>query len=415
MTADIITIGDEILIGQIIDSNSAWIAQQLEQNGFKIRQITSVSDQKQHIIKILDAASKESDLIIITGGLGPTDDDITKQTLAEYFDTELITNQEILKKLEAFVAAKGLTMNKRNRKQAELPKSCTLLPNDNGTAGGMWFERKSKVFISMPGVPFEMKAMFTNYALPKLTAHFKTPQIIHKTVLTFGIPESNLAGILEDWETNLNEKIKLAYLPSPERLRLRLSMVCDTVEKAEAILTAEIEKLKALIGKAIFGYGDLFLQDVIGDILKANKATLATAESCTGGNISRLITSVPGSSAYFKGAVTAYSNEIKERVLGVKSETLMTHGAVSQETVKEMAQGLLKLFQTDYAIAVSGIAGPGGATKDKPVGTTWIAVADKDKIIAKRYVFGQNRTVNIRRASSKAIDMLRKFILYPEV
>jgi len=411
MNAEIINIGDEILIGQIVNTNSTWLAEKLESIGLKIRQITAISDDKLHIIEALDAAASKSNLVVITGGLGPTEDDITKQTLAEYFGTKLVENQDVLNDLKRFIEARNLTMNKLNIKQAELPESCTVVRNTIGTAAGMWFEKDETVFISMPGVPFEMKKMFEESFMPMLLSHFKTPEIVHFTVQTYGIPESNLAELIADWEKNLPKSVKLAYLPSPERLRLRLSTISTNVAETEQFMQSEYKKLRAIIGNAIYDVGDKYLHETIGDILREKNATLATAESCTGGNISRLITSVSGSSDYFKGAVVAYSNEIKMSVLGVKSETLQSFGAVSEQTVKEMAVGVMRLYETDYAISVSGIAGPNGATDGKPVGTTWIAVADKNGVRAERFVFGTQRDTNIRRASSKALDMLRKFIL----
>jgi len=410
MNADIITIGDEILIGQITDTNSQWIAEKLNSAGFNIRQITSVGDDKDQIFNILNEVSNKSDLVIITGGLGPTEDDITKQTLADYFETNLVISNKILNDIKSFVETRGLDLNERNRKQAEVPESCKLIRNFNGTAPAMWFEKDNTVYISLPAVPFEMKALVSKSIMPLLKKHFQTPFVVHKTVLTYGLPESGLAEILSDWESNLDEKIKLAYLPSPERIRLRLSIICKDKEKAEKLINYEILKLQKIIGEAIFGYGDLFLQDIIGQILKNNKETVSVAESCTGGKISHLITSVEGSSEYFKGGIIAYSNEIKINQLNVSEEVIEQYGAVSKEVVEFMARGQREKFNTDYAVAVSGIAGPGGGTSDKPVGTTWIAVASNKKIIAKKYTFGKMRDINIRIAASKALDMLRKFM-----
>jgi len=411
MNAEIINIGDEILIGQIVNTNSTWLAEKLESIGLKVRQITAISDDKAHIIEALDRASSKSNLVVITGGLGPTEDDITKKTLAEYFGTKLVENQEVLAHLKTFIEARNLTLNALNIKQAELPESCTVIPNIIGTAAGMWFEKGNTIFISMPGVPFEMKKMFEESFMPMLQSHFKTPEIVHFTIQTYGIPESNLAELIADWERNLPKTVKLAYLPSPERLRLRLSTISTDKAETEQFMLAEYEKLRGIIGNAIYAVGDKYLHETIGDILREKHATLSTAESCTGGNISRLITSISRSSDYFKGAVVAYSNDIKMRILGVESETLKNFGAVSEQTVKEMAVGVMRLYETDYAISVSGIAGPNGATDGKPVGTTWIAVADKNGVRAERFVFGTQRDTNIRRASSKALDMLRKFIL----
>ncbi len=411
MKADIITIGDEILIGQITDTNSVFIAEKLNNSGFEIRQITSVADTKEHIFEVLDEVSKYTDLVVITGGLGPTEDDLTKQTLADYFGSKLILNEDVLEDVKQFVRNKGFTLNERNIKQAEIPDNCKIIRNKNGTAAGMWFEKDDTVFISMPAVPFEMKEMFEVRVLPLLKEKFKLPKVIHKNILTYGFPESSLAEKLSDWEQNLHSKISLAYLPSPERIRLRLSMICDTEEKAEKILDTEVQKLKNIIGENIFGCGAGFLQDSLAEILNEKNITVSTAESCTSGNIARLITSVPGSSSYFKGGIAAYSNDVKTALLKVSEETLEKYGAVSKEVVEQMVKGQLELFNTDYGIAVSGIAGPDGGTEEKPVGTTWIAVGNKEKIIAKKYTFGTRRLLNVRFASTRAMDNLRRFIL----
>ena len=411
MKADIIAIGDEILIGQITDTNSQFIAEKLNLSGFEIRQITSVADDKNHIVSVLDEVSKHTDLVLMTGGLGPTEDDLTKQTLTDYFGGNLVLNEEVLEDVRQFVKNKGFELNERNRKQAEVPDNCKIIRNKNGTAAGMRFEKNNTIFISMPAVPFEMKEMFETSILPFLKEKFNLPKIVHRNVLTYGFFESSLAEKLSSWEEQLHPKIKLAYLPSPERIRLRLSMICDSEEKAEKILDEEVQKLQNLIGESIFGYGDIFLQEALAEILKEKKATISTAESCTSGNIARLITSVPGSSAYFKGGIAAYSNEVKTALLKVPEEILEKHGAVSREVVEQMVKGQLELFNTDYGIAVSGIAGPDGGTPEKPVGTTWIAVGNKNKIIARKYTFGTRRLLNVRFASSKAMDNLRRFIL----
>jgi len=411
MKVDIITIGDELLIGQITDTNSQWIAEKLNLAGFEIRQITSIADDKEHIKSILDEVLKYTDIIVITGGLGPTNDDITKETLAEYFNSEMSINEKVLEDVKSFVEAKGFFMNYTNIQQARVPDNCKILRNKNGTAPGMWFERDNTIFISLPAVPFEMKELMERQVLPKLKEVTKTPNVIHKTVLTYGIPESTLAELIGDWEQKLHAEIKLAYLPSPERIRLRFSMICDNKEKCNSIIEDEIEKLKKIIGKSIFGYGNMFLEEAVGKLLKEKRATLSIAESCTAGNISRLIASVPGSSEYFKGGIVSYSNEIKNKQLGVSQDLLDDFGAVSKKVVEAMATGQRELFNTDYSVAISGIAGPGGGTAEKPVGTTWIAVASKDGVISKKYTFGKRRLLNVRFASSKALDMLRKYIL----
>ena len=408
MITEIITIGDEILIGQIVDTNSVFLAEILNKNGFNVRKISSISDKKSDITESLNNASEKSEIVIMTGGLGPTSDDITKAVLAEYFNTKLVRDEQVYADMRQFVEERGLTLNENNISQAEVPESCKIIRNGYGTASGMWFERNGTVFISMPGVPFEMTEMTEKKVIPMLKEKFKTAELYHKTVLTFGLPESYLAEIIADWEKNLPKNIKLAYLPSPERVRLRLSGFSTD---SEIIIDKEIEKLKKIIGKAIFGYGNEFLENAISRILFDKKQTVTTAESCTGGNVAKLITSVSGSSEYFEGGVVAYSNRIKSKILGVKPETLSKFGAVSKETVEEMALGVKRLYNSDYSVAVSGIAGPGGAIPGNPVGTVWIAVASENLLIAKKFSFGQRRDINIRRASAKALDMLRKLIL----
>jgi nicotinamide-nucleotide amidase len=413
MKADIITIGDEILIGQITDTNSQWIAEKINLSAYEIRQITTVGDNKEQIKNCLDNVIPNTDLVIITGGLGPTEDDITKETLADYFGMKLVLNYDVLSDVQSFVNSKGFKMNELNKKQAEVPEHCKILRNKNGTAPGMWFEKEQTIIISLPAVPFEMKEILKNCVLPELQVlnKDKESKIVHKTVLVYGYPESELAELLSDWESKLYNKIKLAYLPSPERIRLRLSIICDSEEKALSIIEDEVNKLKKILGYHIFGYGDTFMQNVIGELLVNREKTLSVAESCTSGNIARLITSVPGSSMYFKGGIVAYSNEIKNKMLNVSESTLQSYGAVSEEVVKEMAVGQRNLFKTDYAVAVSGIAGPGGGTIDKPVGTTWIAIADTYGVSAFKFNFGNRRELNVRFASTKALDLLRLRIL----
>lgn len=411
MKADIITIGNEILIGQIVDTNSAWIAQELTKLGIEIRQTKSIADSEKDIFDAIENAKNQTDIIIFTGGLGPTNDDITKETLAKYFKTELVRSEEVFNDVKSFIEGRNLILNEQNIRQADVPKSCKIIRNNNGTAAGMWFEQKGgAVVVSMPAVPFEMKEMMLTGVIPMIKQNFKLHNISQVTVQTFGLPESLLAQKIADWENNLPEKMQLAYLPSPERIRLRLTCASDYKEKAEGEINCQISKLKTIIGKNIFAIGDKFLHETIGEILREKGKKVTTAESCTGGNIARLIVSVPNSSDYFDGGVVAYSNEIKHRILGVKNETLEKYGAVSQQTVEEMALGVLNLYKTDYAIAVSGIAGPSGATEGKPVGTTWIAVCSKDKTVSQKFIFGNRREINIRRATSNALNMLRLFV-----
>ncbi len=415
MKAEIITIGDEILIGQTIDTNSAWMANELNLIGIDIVRITSISDKKNEIFKALDNAKQEAELILITGGLGPTDDDLTKKSLAAYFNTKLVQNKEVLKHIEQFVIKRKAAMNERNIRQADVPESCQVIKNEIGTAPGMLFEDDGKTFISMPGVPFEMKTMMSKYIIPDLAKKRGDLQIIHKVVLTQGWPESKLAEFLEDWESNLPEQIALAYLPSPGMIKLRLTAKGNNKEQLQDLIDDSVEKLKVIIPDIIFGFDSEKLEESIGEMLIAQNKTISTAESCTGGNIAHLITSISGSSAYFKGAVVAYSNEIKENILNVSKSNIDNYGAVSKQVVEEMAQGVLKLYKTDFAVATSGIAGPTGGTEEKPVGTTWIAVAGKDRVISEKFIFGDHRQRNIQRASLTALNMLRKLILGKEM
>lgn len=414
MQAEIITIGDEILIGQIVDTNSAWIARQLNGIGISVKQISSVSDSREHILKALEEAESRADLILITGGLGPTKDDITKHTLCEYFNTSLRYDDEVYKHVEVLFKRYGLKVTELNRKQAEVPENCTLIHNAYGTAPGMWFDVRGKVFISMPGVPYEMKAMMENEILQKIKTHFKTPTILHRTVLTQGIGESFLADKINDWENSLQKvNIKLAYLPSPGIVRLRLSTSGNDEKSLLKIVDKKIEELHSIIPKYIFGYEEDKLEEIIGKLLIENKKTLSTAESCTGGYIAHRITSVPGSSAYYKGSVVSYSNEVKVSLLGVSEETILEYGAVSEQVVREMAEGVQKKFKTDFAIACTGIAGPEGGTAEKPVGTVWIAIATPGSrnIKTKKFLFGDNRTRNIQITSITALNMLRKEVI----
>ena len=411
MTAEIITIGDELLIGQVIDTNSAWIAEQLNLIGIRVHQITSISDDREHILRTLAEAETRADIILITGGLGPTRDDITKTTLCEFFGTELIFNEEAFKNVETLFRLRGFTVTELNRKQAEIPANCTPLQNLNGTAPGMWFEREGKIFVSMPGVPFEMKSMVTNDILPRLSEKLRSHFIAHKTILTHGVGESFLAKTIESWEDNLPENIKLAYLPQPGIVRLRLTAIGANKTELKNQLEDEISKIKKIIPDLIFGYNGDTLEQVVGQLLKSETKTVATAESCTGGYLAHLITSIPGSSEYFPGSVISYSNKVKIDELGVSEKSLEQHGAVSKEVATQMAAGVRKKINSDYALAISGIAGPDGGTTEKPVGTTWIALATPEKVIAQQFLFGEHRGRNIRKAALAALNMLRVELL----
>lgn len=412
--AEIITIGDEILIGQIVDTNSAFIASLLNMTGIVVKQITSVSDEKNHIKNALDEAQKRANVIFITGGLGPTKDDITKKTLCEYFNTTLRFDEAVFSDLIRIFTAYGKEVTPTNRLQAEVPELCTVIRNHNGTAPGMWFDVNGKIFISMPGVPFEMKAMLTNQVIPKIKELFNLPIIVHKTVLTQGIGESYLSDLISGWEDSLaKEDIKLAYLPSPGMVRLRISLMGTNAEKLNVLVNKKIEELKLIISEFIYGY-EIFgeenpsLEEIVGNLLRNNNKTLSIAESCTGGYISHLITKIQGCSDYYIGSVIAYSYDIKEKELGISKDVLALHGAVSQPVVEEMARAVRNKFNTDYSIATSGIAGPGGGTIDKQVGTVWIAIATPKNVYSEKFLFGKNREHNIRKTAHTALNMLRK-------
>ncbi len=407
---EIITIGDEILIGQIVDTNSAWMASQLNKEGFSVFQITSVSDNENHITEAVDAALKRVDIVLLTGGLGPTKDDITKQTLCRYFNTELVFNQSVIDTINRLFPATKNGINELTYSQAYVPKNAIIIENATGTAPITWFDVKDKVLVSMPGVPSEMEWVMSNQIIPRLAQRFNTPSLLHKTIIVEGYAESALAIKISDWENNLPACIKLAYLPAIGIVKLRLTGNLPDKVLLENMIDAEIEKLRAIIGSSIIATEDIPLEVLIGDLLKSKKMQLATAESCTGGNIARLITSIPGSSNYFKGSVVAYSNAVKETVLGVPKELMIEHGAVSQPVVEQMAQNVLQLTAADIAVATSGVAGPDGGTPDKPVGTVWICVCTKEKLISRKYNFSTFRDRNITRASLAGLSMIKEIL-----
>lgn len=411
MQAEIISIGDELLIGQVVNTNASWMAQKLNDAGVDVRQITSVSDAEDEIIRALQEAEDRCEVILITGGLGPTHDDITKDVLCRYFDTRLVMNEQVLENIRSFFARKGLSLTELNRDQALVPESCTVVSNPMGTAPGLAFQKDDKLFVAMPGVPYEMKHIMESYVLPLLEQKNAGSFILHKTILTQGIGESFLAAKIQQWVNALPGNIKLAYLPSPGVVRLRMSIRDQNKEEMLLSLEEQAEALKAMIPDYFWGYDDDKLEMLVGELLKSQGAWLATAESCTGGFIAHRITSVAGSSAYFRGAVVAYDNGVKQQVLGVLPEVLEKHGAVSEETVKAMATGARNLLRADYAIAVSGIAGPEGGTGEKPVGTVWVAIAGPHVILSKRFLFGDERDRNIVRASTAALGMLRTLLL----
>ena len=411
MKAAIITIGDELLIGQTIDTNSAWMGAELSKSGFDVYRITSIHDRREDIIYALNEAAGKIDVVLITGGLGPTSDDITKQTLCEFFNTHLVINQEVLKMIEEMMSHRNYPMNENNRRQAEVPESCRVLKNASGTAPGMWFEKDGTIYISMPGVPHEMKYLMNEYVLPELNKRFTSQIIIHRNIMTYGSFEAKLAEILTTFEAGLPENIKLAYLPASGVIKLRLTGTGSDNNSLTYLISEQVKKLYEIIPELIYGENEESLEMVIGKYLKLNNKTVSTAESCTGGEIAHMLTSVPGSSAYYKGSVVAYANSVKTQLLGVQEFIIDRYGAVSEQAIKEMAIGARSLFKTDYAVATSGIAGPDGGTNLKPVGTIWIAIASEKGIVSEKRVFGNDRITNITRFSLAALNLLRKQII----
>lgn len=413
MKVSILTIGDEILNGTTIDTNSAFIAKTCIANGLSVKATFSIADAYEGIYEGLKMAQQDVDLIFITGGLGPTKDDITKQALANFFESTLEFNETVFAKIEAYFAPRGIKQVELNKKLAYIPSNATLIKNDRGTAFGMWFSHKGKIFISMPGVPHEMKHMMVYHIIPKIIKEFKLPQIINKYIMTAGIGESAIYEKIEDIESAMPPYISLAYLPNLGSVKLRLSSIQQIGELDRvAELIQFQEKIIARIQKHVYSLDEnTSLAGELGRMLEERKETMATAESCTGGYISHLITNTPGSSHYYEGSIIAYSYDVKEQALGVRHETLNSVGAVSEEAVLEMAHGLIEKLNTTYGIAVSGIAGPGGGTPDKPVGTVWIAVGNKSKLKAKRFQLTNQRDYNIKISASIALNMLRNFIL----
>ena len=411
MQAEIITIGDELLIGQVVDTNSAWLGSTLGDDGIKVIQITSVQDHAAQIVQAVNDALSRADIVLMTGGLGPTKDDITKKTLAEMFGMKLVRNEQVYEMVGKQLALRGIAFTELNQGQALVPDGCTVLPNRNGTAPGMWFERDGKVLISMPGVPFEMKALVKDEVLPRLRKHFALDANVHRTIITFGLAESILADTIASWEEALPPYLHLAYLPSALCIRLRLSAYEIDRQKAEQEIESQIEKLSKVIPHYIIGSEDDSLESVTGTLFKTRGETLATAESCTGGNIAHRFTAMPGASEYFKGGVVAYSNEVKIALLGVDPESLNRYGAVSQSVAEQMAEGVRRATGATYGISTTGIAGPTGGTPEKPVGTVWMAVATPNGVFSRRMVFGSVRSQNIERASSNCINLLRLQLL----
>jgi len=409
-TTELITIGDEILIGQVVDTNSAWMAQELNREGFQVVQITSVPDIQEQIIETFTNAFKRADIVLVTGGIGPTKDDITKQTLCKFFDTGLVFNEEAYQNVLRQLSGRPGVMNELNRCQAYVPACCTPIINGAGTAPITWYEQDGKVLVSMPGVPREMMWAMKNEILPRLKAHFNTPKLMHQTMIIKDYAESQLAIKLEGWENALPPFIKLAYLPQVGYIRLRLTGKNEDEKALDAAMKKEIEKVREILGSAVVAMEDITPDVQISRILKELGLTLSTAESCTEGNIAHLLTLHPGSSLFFKGGVVAYSNEVKQNVLGVSPKEIENHGAVSKEVVEQMAQGVRKVLKTAIGVATSGIAGPDGGTPQKPVGTVWIAASDGQKTISKLFQFGNFRERNIEKATFAAIFLIKELV-----
>ncbi|HMC96653.1 MAG TPA: competence/damage-inducible protein A [Flavobacteriales bacterium] len=411
ITAEILSIGDELLIGQTMNTNAGWMGEQLGLIGVRPKRVRTIGDDRQEILEALSTVV--GDIVLITGGLGPTKDDITKHTLCEFFGTKLVRHTAIEATIVGFFESLGRDPLDVNRAQADLPEACTVVPNDRGTASGMWFERDGRVFVSMPGVPYEMKAMMLNHVLPELAKRFEPPAIIHRTMLTTGLGESHLAQRIEAWEDSLaGEGIKLAYLPSPGLVKLRLSTYAnDDPDSARSRVDRKADELYGLIPELIFGEGEDRLEQVVGRLLKERGQTLSLAESCTGGYVSHLVTSVPGSSSYFIGGVVSYANAVKMEELGIPSDMLELNGAVSRPVVEQMANGVRHALRTDWSIAISGVAGPDGGTPDKPVGTVWIAVSGNNGLISVLGHFPGTRDLVIKRSAVTALNLLRQCLL----
>ena len=406
-TAIIITIGDEILYGQTLDTNSHWISGELDKIGIKVHQKWTIGDDREQILAAFEKAGKEASIVLITGGLGPTSDDLTKPLLAEYFGVDLMLNQDALDDLTTLFAKAGREMTDLNRGQAMLPSNCTKITNSMGTAPGMWFEEEGTVYVSMPGVPYEMQQMMTATILPMLMEKFVDGVIYHKMIKTIGIAESKLADLIKEWERQLPSTVKLAYLPTYGQVKLRLTSFGQELASLEKEIHNQIDSLLPLIAEYTYGYDDDEIETVIGKTLIDANLTIGTAESCTGGKLASLITEVPGSSAYFMGSIISYDNRVKINQLGVDPTLIDKHGAVSEEVVSAMAEGIRKQLGVSIGLATSGIAGPDGGTPEKPVGTIWIAFADEHHTIAKKLQLTKNRKLNIKYTAQAALNLLR--------
>lgn len=410
MLAELISIGDELLIGQTINTNASWLGQELSLMGIRVKWVTTIADGEEDIVGAIDTAFSRAELIIVTGGLGPTKDDITKHTLVKYFETSLVMNQEVLNKVESFFVKRGREFLEVNRQQAALPENCQVLLNNHGTASGMWFEKKGKVLISMPGVPYEMKGIMNDFGIEKIKNYFNVKGLYHKTLLTTGIGESFLAKELTDWEERLElDGLSIAYLPSPGMVKLRVSSYRGEQDREK--VDFYLQEVLNRFPQFVYGWGEETLALVISRLALQNDLKIGTVESCTGGGVANAIVSVPGSSAYFEGALVTYSYDLKTKLSHVKTETLEKFGAVSEETVIEMAVGGKKELAVDYCVSISGIAGPDGGTDDKPVGTVWMAIATNGEVKTKKIKLGDNRERNIQMTIFAALNFLRLTIL----
>ncbi len=408
MKAIILTIGDELLIGQVIDSNSAWLGAQLEAVNIKVTEIRSIEDDESTIIRNLDETLSQSDVVLITGGLGPTKDDVTKKAIANYLDVGLEYREDIYERMANLFKRFNYKIKETHKSQAYVPEGCTVIVNKMGTAQGMWMEKDGKVIISMPGVPYEMKYIMENGGIEKLVERSNGNRIYHRTIMTAGWGETMIEEAISDIVSNLPDHIKIAYLPGLGRVRVRIS---SSAGDSNAEVLQVSEQIVGKLGNIVFGYDDIALEEAVGKMLLEKGLTLGTAESCTGGNVAKMITNIPGSSAYFQGSIVAYSNTIKQNLLHVSEDTLKQHGAVSKETVTEMVSGAIKTLGVNVAIATSGIAGPGGGSPEKPVGTIWMAVGDEKRTMTHKLQLTKNRIKNIEYTSIAALNMLRKFLL----
>tara|TARA_X000001036_G_scaffold152413_1_gene144742 strand:- start:2194 stop:3441 length:1248 start_codon:yes stop_codon:yes gene_type:complete len=405
--AEIISIGDELLYGQTLDTNAHWMSKKLDEYNIKVFQRTTIGDDEDQILNALKLAEERVDIVLITGGLGPTKDDQTKPVLAKYFGVNMVHHEKVLRDITLLFAKASREVTALNAQQANLPENCEIITNPVGTAPGMWFYEKNTVFVAMPGVPYEMKSIMTQGILPKLDKMFTKGVLHHHIIKTIGITESSLSDLIEDWELNLPQHIKLAYLPTKGQVKLRLTGSGDELNTVKQEIEELQKEIMPKIDKYVYGFGADQLEEVIGQLLNKKNLTLATAESCTGGYLAHMITSVPGSSRYFKGSVIAYSNEVKTGQLGVSTETIKQQGAVSEKVVKGMAKGVSRELNTDIGIAITGIAGPDGGTIEKPVGTVWIAYSDKNKTFAKKFNFSRDRTFIIHWSALAALNMIR--------